>query len=108
MWPPKVVSFVADVVSQMQRQKKDLVMQREDGRSLRDCPAGPPCLTPQGEVTCPGPPGERGRDWLTPGILPGYFRDASLIQSHQEHSSDCPERTKNNQRQDGGDCHLCF
>lgn len=101
-------SFVADVVCQVQRQKKDLVMQLEDGRSLRDCPARSPCLTPQGEVTCSGPPGERGRDWLTPGILPGHFRDASLIQSHQEHSSDFPERTKNNQRRDGGDCHLCF
>ena len=108
MWPPRVASFVADVVCQVQRQKKDLVTQVEDGRSLRDCPAGSSCLTPQGEVTCPGPPGERGWDWLTPGILPGHFRDASLIQSHQEHSSDCPERTNNNRRRDGGDCHLCF
>lgn len=54
MWPPKVVSFVADVVSQMQRaEERDLVMQHEDGRSLRDCPAGPFASSP-GEVTCPG------------------------------------------------------
>lgn len=67
MWlPPVVASFMADVVRQVQRQQEDLVMHLEGGRGLGDCPARSPCLTPQEEVTCPGPPGEWGQGLAHP------------------------------------------